>query len=165
MHFLLKLKSWQLFMLVGIPLLIPQSSIIGVVAMYFSLFISLSWIYTIGTTMQSLIPNSSKPSIKYFKVYFLIMPIALIIPCIALLSSNNSIIGSAAIAGIVITAITFICACGFAGRMLESVTEGEIVGNSDALKAILCFVFYPLGLWHIQPAVRRVLLHYNNQAV
>jgi len=83
---------------------------------------------------------------------------------IAQLSSDNST-NLLSVTGAIIYTIGFICACGFAGKMLESVIEGEIVGNSDALKAIICFVIFPVGLWYIQPAIQRVLAKYDKQTI
>ncbi|MET3498656.1 MULTISPECIES: hypothetical protein [Mucilaginibacter] len=160
MRFLLKLKSWQLFALIVIPAFVPNSY---TVLMYLSLLIGLSWIYAIGVTMHSLIPVI-KPDIKYFRFSLLLIIIALIISRIAQVGGDNLAIWFSATGGIIYV-IGFICACGFAGKMLESVIEGEIVGNSDALKAIICLIFFPIGLWHIQPAVQRVLAKYDKQIV
>lgn len=161
MRLLLKLKSWQLFALIVIPAFVPNSY---TVIMYLSLLIGLSWIYIIGVTMHSLIPASIKPDIRYFRFYFLLIVIALIIFRIAQVSGDNLAIWFSATGG-VIYVIGFICACGFAGKVLESVIEGEMVGNSDALKAIICFIIFPIGLWYIQPAVQRVLAKYDKQTV
>lgn len=164
MRFLLKLKSWQLFVLIVIPALIPNSLSIYNTVVYLNLFVSFSWIYLVGTSMHSLIPASVKPNIKYFRFYFLLIIIALILFRIAQFSSGNSTTWLSAAGGIIYV-IGFICVCGFAGKMLESIIEGEIVNNSDALKAIICFIIFPVGLWYIQPAVQRVLAKYDKQVV
>lgn len=164
MRFLLKLKSWQLFVLIVIPAFIPNSLIIYTKVLYLSLFVSFAWIYLVGTTMHSLIPAAVKPNVKYFRLYFLLIIIALILFRIAQLSSDSSTTWLFA-AGVIIYVIGFTCACGFAGKMLESIIEGEIVNNSDALKAIICFIIFPVGLWYIQSAVQRVLAKYDKQVV
>lgn len=162
MRLLLKLKPWQLFTLIIIPAFIPNSLSIYTIMECLSLSISLGWIYVVGITMQSLIPASVKPNSKYFKFYFLLIIIALILFVIAKVGGDN--LGNwVSILAVIIYTIGFIAACSFAGKMLESVIEGEIVGNSDALKAIICFIIFPIGLWYIQPAVHRVLVKYSEQ--
>jgi hypothetical protein len=163
MPFLLKLKSWQLFILIIVPAFISNSLSIYSTIVSLSLLISFSWIYIVGTTMHSLIPVSVKPNIKYFRFYFLLIIIALIMIGIAQFSRDNSTTWLSVTGG-GIYIVGFICACGFAGKMLESIIEGEIVNNSDALKATICFLIFPIGLWYIQPAVQRVLAKYDKQA-
>jgi hypothetical protein len=46
----------------------------------------------------------------------------------------------------------------FAARMLESAIEGKIVNRSDSLKTFFYIWFFPIGIWYIQPAVKRVLI-------
>ncbi len=162
MKFLLRSKSWQILALVCVPFFLPFDGIIGIICRLIGLFIYHTWIFTIGTTMHFLLPQHLKANIKYFKIsygfnlFFCLIAIAA--------SYNNSTTVDFEYIYISISVFyifSMLYFFSFAGRMLESMIEGRVVSNSDALKALFCFWFFPWGVWQIQPAVKNVLDKYQ----
>jgi len=119
--------------------------------------------------MHDLIPLALKPKIGYFKFNCLFIPfIELLLvftnvfhmsvpkPSDTIRSINSGII-------LFYGLWCYIYIAMFAARMLESVIEGKIVKRSDSLKGFVCLLFFPYGVWYIQPAVQRVLKKYESE--
>jgi hypothetical protein len=166
MDFLLKLSSWKLFLLLVLPCFFTFIPLLGMLLTALWIVIYMGWIYSIGVSMHNLIPKRIKPEIGYFKFNCIFN----IVVFIAILITGGYNSETAGDFNLVFIPITFyaiwslIYVFSFAARMLESVIEGEIVGISDSIKGLFCFWFFPFGVWHIQPAVERVLEKYKNQA-
>jgi len=79
-----------------------------------------------------------------------------------LIPQKNIIELAGSIAILIYMIWTWIYIIMFAARMLESAIEGQLVNRSDALKGCFCLLFFPIGVWYIQPAVQRVLNKYNS---
>lgn len=75
MEILLKLKSWQMFLLIVTPMVLP--SMIGVVPHLVVFFITwllwmsvlLGWIYSVGIKANSLVPDSLKKKHENIEVF------------------------------------------------------------------------------------------------
>jgi len=155
MNFLLRLRPWQLFLLVLIPSLFFFDTLFCRFVRSMGYGIYISWIYAIGIRMYKLMPNP-KPNIIYFKICSVIVASSLVLTIVI-----SPFMYDYEIPVIICLMICFIYMMAFSAKMLESMIEGEIVGFSDATKAFFCFWFFPFGLWYVQPAVQRVLDKYN----
>ncbi|WP_162996489.1 hypothetical protein [Mucilaginibacter celer] len=123
--------------------------------------------HSIATTMHSMIPASVKPSVTYFRYGCFLMVLSTILISISLADNlnNPTLTAWLLVTGSLVYLVSFTYVCSFSARMVESMLQGEILGNSDSLKGILCFWIYPIGLWYVQPAVRRILAQYDKQIV
>jgi hypothetical protein len=164
MNFLLKLKTWMLFMLTFVlPVLFSFIPVFGNSINTAWLSIYIGWIFSIGTSMHALIPDKNKPSVNYFKLNFFLVVLAYIL--ITITGWYKVSLGESFqwvfIPIMIYLAWGLLYASAFAARMLESMIEGKIVSFSDSVKGLFCFWFFPFGLWYIQPAVQRVLNKYK----
>jgi hypothetical protein len=166
MRFLLNLKSWQLFLIFLLSSIFSMFPYIGWIVNLTFLLIYIGWVYSIGSAMHNVIPKHLRPNISYFNFCCLILVFAVL-----LLSVYVDYIGQDYTddqfwwieASIVCLMGIGFYIFSFAAKMLESAIEGRIVGFSDSIKAFFCFWFFPWGLWHIQPAVQRVLAKYESK--
>lgn len=171
MKFLLYLKSWKLFLIfiTGIIIVTFYSYTIEAFLLLWTIYIA--WVYHIGVIIHGLLPCELKPKIGYFKFNCLFLPFVVLFgTALALLETifNFSIPIPSFIVNWIISIIflgywawCWLYISMYAGRMLESVIEGQLVNRSDALKAFVCFLAFPYGVWYIQPAVQRVLKKYE----
>lgn len=161
---LLYLKSWQLYLLIFIPIGIGDIffSFLGLVGWIIYLF----WVYAIGTIMHSLIQKNSKPKIIYFKISCLIVFLIVLIFYESYFLKivdddfflNYFSLGFAFVSVIMVIQIyTFL----FAASMLESSIQGKIVNRSDSLKVAFFIWFFPIGIWYIQPLIKKVLAEHE----
>ncbi len=156
MKFLLRFRPWQLFLLFLGAVIIPPLSVSYILIEITFSVIYFGWIYSIGTYMHKLIPDKRKPKINYFTFNSLFMIIAIALSALILQMPGWL--------QIPLSLYVFWCwfyTAMFAARMLESMIEGELVGNSDSIKGFVCILFFPFGVWQIQPAVHRVLNKYG----
>lgn len=163
MDILLKLISWKIFLLLVLPMFFTFIPVFGVMLTVVWILAYIGWIYSIGVTMHSLLPDSVKPDVGYFKFNCLFNLVVFIVLLIT--GGYNSADGGNL--NWLFTPVMFylfwsiIYMFGFAARMLESVIEGKVVGFSDSTKGFFCFWFFPWGVWIIQPAVKMVLEKYK----
>jgi hypothetical protein len=175
MKFLLYLKPWKLFLLFFLCVIFSANHYTGLGVCVLFWIVYTAWVYNIGTAMHKLIPLNTKPGIKYFKfncLYIQFVLIAIVVFAIAemLLGlhlptmpySVQSIIKIILLLYLIWSWVYFSM---FAARMLESVIEGELVNKSDSLKGFFCLLFFPIGVWYIQPAVQRVLIKYKGSGI
>ena len=122
--------------------------------------------------MHEFIPLNTKPGAKYFRfdcLYIQFISIAVVVFAIAEMLLGLHLPTLSYTVQSIITMIlllyfiwSWVYISMFAARMLESVIEGELVNKSDSLKGFFCFLFFPIGVWYIQPAVQRVLVTYKD---
>lgn len=168
MNFLLRLKSWQLFLLFIVPYNFLSFSVLGIGLFLLWISVYVGWIYSIGVAMHALIPSKNKPRIIFFKCYSLLATTLLLATFVSgHLGISNFIITYPFDLFVLFPIGLFVnfSMWMFAARMLESVIQGENVNRSDALKTFFMFWFFPIGVWYIQPAVKRVLEKYNKDEV
>jgi hypothetical protein len=180
MRWLLKIKHWQLFiLLVGIPIILQfvvagmfinigfspyvysiiPISIILVMMLYFS------WLYAIGTGLQSMLPASVKMNSLPFK--FLLLIPALYIICISI--GIFMLFNSAAkwfppnplIFLLIIPIHLFFMCCmffcfHFNAKSLKSVELQRPVKFDDFAGEFFLLWFFPVGIWIIQPKINKL---------
>jgi hypothetical protein len=166
---LLRLKSWQLFLLFISPALFLNVPIINIVLCFLWLGGYIAWIYSAGAKMYALLPaDLFKPSIIYFKYKCLLLAIVILTYAIILGRHSPAVFLSPKYIVIIIALLPIylylnFSICSFSGRMLESVIVGRMVSVSESFKAIFCFWFFPIGIWYVQPAIKIVLQRHSQK--
>ena len=156
MKFLLKLKAWQLFLLIVVPIAIKSSIFFYEVFALLGGLLYLTWVYEIGIAMHSFISEQpKKPRNIYFKISFTFMVLSLIIHYILSYVHPVDFYFSFTLA--IILVICMLYFVGFSGRMLESKITGRIENRSDSLKAMLFIYFFPIGIWYLQPIINQIV--------
>jgi hypothetical protein len=155
MKILLQIKAWQLFL---VWVILSIFSLVSYVAEFLLILVYVFWIYSIGVTMHSHLPQNIRPGLGYFKFCCLFILIANLA-----ISVFNRYYGIEKLSqwGEYTVILCFLCfavyAVMFAARMLESVVKGELVNRSDSFVTFLYLSFTPFGFWYIQKAVKSVL--------
>ena len=154
MEFLLRLKSWQLFAIIILPLMV-SSFWLDQLLYGIGYVVYIGWMYSIGIKMHSLFSFQSKPKVIYFKISCLSALLIVIITTFFDPLQNGPSFAFWIESVVIVCSMFYIL--NFAARMLESVIQGKIIGFSDSLKAFFGFWFFPFGIWYIQPVVKIVL--------
>ncbi|HTD97881.1 MAG TPA: hypothetical protein VK668_01275 [Mucilaginibacter sp.] len=165
MNFLLRLKSWQLFLLLIVPYFLTSIPYFGNLFYITGIVMYVGWPYAIGTRMHALMPDKLKPGITLFKYCCIILIVIIItLNTWQVYFGGTTFLSRYQVSDFVILPILLFLIFYiwmFAPRMLESVIEGRMVYRSDSLRAFFGFWFFPIGVWYIQPIVHRVLDKYR----
>lgn len=166
MKILLKLKHWQLFILLFVPMLFPANTTIGQIInlLWFPLF--LTWVYAIAKTAYDQLKDDNNLKINYFNfsVIFVIgwlTAVTLIFDGGYNINQDNYqefgnsiwIVLPLHLYGMWSILYIFY----FAAKMLMSVIEGKVVGFDKSLGYFFGFWFFPIGIWFIQPKAQRLI--------
>ncbi len=160
MEILLKLKSWQMFLLIVTPMVLP--SMIGVVPHLVVFFITwllwmsvlLGWIYSVGIKANSLVPDSLKKSTRILK-FSLGIPIAYSIVFSDLTLSSQSFPPWL----VPVHLISMICVFYgmlFAAKQMVVAMKQEPVGFFEYCGPFFLFWFSPIGVWFLQPKINKL---------
>ena len=162
MKILLRLKAWQLFVLTLVPMMFVGLNILFQIIYLLGAAIYVGWIFSVGSTMHSFIDSESRPRIIYFKISCLLMFSIIVVGFYTPFESigNTYFYFVFGIIGIVVMLYSFM----FAARMLESAIEGKIVNRSESLKTFFYIWVFPIGVWYLQPAVKRVLMQHETNS-
>jgi hypothetical protein len=180
---LLKLKHWQLFLLLmGIPIVsqifmvqammnsirnnkppdifIPFSiMMICVIAIFFG------WFYALGTNLHKKLPESVSMNLNRFKFFLLVPVIYLLLICliVSFAFTDQEIVANyfAASAIIIVPLHLFSMFCifyclYFISKELKSVEWQRPVTFSDYVGEFFLIWFFPVGIWIIQPRINKL---------
>lgn len=183
---LLRLKHWQLFVLLfGMPFILqfvfatafaltPDSvilfSILPIIMLLF-MAVFFSWFYAIGTNLHKMLPESVKMNLTRFKIFLLIPVIYIAFICVFMffifskLSTTNAPLNTEFFSLIVPVHLfsmfcIFYCLY-FNAKALKTVEWQKPVTFGDFAGEFFLLWFYPVGVWIIQPRLNK-LFEKNN---
>jgi len=180
MSIFLRLKHWQLFLLlIGIPLIF-QFVIMGSVIlsnntnimmtvfpimMFLLLAIFFGWFYALGTNLHKKLPIFAPMNLKTFKI-FMFIPVAYIVTiCLFMLvalpdladSGQESFAYFAIIFPIHIFSMFCIFYClYFISKAMKTLEWQKQVTFSDYAGEFFLIWFFPIGVWFIQPRINKI---------
>lgn len=180
---LLYLKHWQLFVLiVGIPVIIRilsttalknQPRVINSLfpfVLFFMMGIYFGWSYYTGTSLSKKIPDSAKMSVRRFKIMQL-FPI-IYIPIFGITtyllvnfsSEGKPNQGIIAILGLLLWVTLFAClyCIYYNSKSIKAVELQRAVTIKDYFAEFLLILFFPIGLWVIQPRLNAIFKSMSN---
>lgn len=156
MKTLLKLKSWQLFVILFTPFIISSVASFLLPNMY--LFLSniwivfyLIWLYAINTSLyHNLENNKNRTWFTIFQVFSI-----LAIVCLLLIPISTTLNIHRYIKAIIyiLSGIGVLFSIGYSAKTLTLSDKNQ---NSLFLNLILLW-FYPIGLWIIQPKLKTLI--------
>ena len=182
MNFLLRLKHWQLFLLlIGLPLIMdiilivtmitaenpfPSMIFIFPIVMIICMTIFFGWFYALGTNLHKRLPGSVKMNLTRFKI-FLFIPIAYILfICLFMIFVLNRTIAdeeapNVGLFGFIIPIHLFSMFCifyclYFNAKALKAVELQRPVTFGDFAGEFFLIWFYPIGIWIIQPRINNL---------
>jgi hypothetical protein len=167
MKLFLKIKHWQLFLILSIPFILEEFTSFG--SSYFKLagiVIYFSWLYTIGIGSWAKLPQGHDIRSTYFKISILF--ILAMFTVNTFLFDRGFIIniynfnefGSSIWIALPVSAYLYwsvVSVTYFSAKMLLSAMEGHIVSFNKAMDYFFAFWFFPVGIWYIQPKAHRLL--------
>jgi len=165
MNILLRVKAYQLFLIYVFSVIFSTDGIAGRIIFCLSVCINIVWIYSIGLSMNKLIPEKFRPKIAYFKASCLLILVWITVALTifggySINQDNYAEYGNwlwVLIPAHLYLMWSFFYMFYFASKMLNSVIDGEIVGFSTYYRTFFAMWIFPIGVWFIQPAVQRIL--------
>lgn len=180
MNLFLRLKHWQLFILVMGPIAIFQivsfssimasgtpDTIFTIFPLMMAIFLSLffGWFYALGVNLFQKLPEDSSMNLPRFKLFVIIPLIYMLFICFFIAGIfNNSGIQATVNPGIIFIILPvhlfsmfcmFYCLY-FIAKSLKSVELQKEVTVSDYLGDFFLIWFFPIGIWVIQPRVNKI---------
>jgi len=176
--FFLKTKGWQIFLLMCfVPMLLQiiyqitagvptnQTYVPGSPVFAFTIYgFYLLWVYSIADFFTKLLNQTP----KYLKISFAISFIYILYYSFFVLT-NIHYIGSSGVRTLlhftlqILFMIVFFYLLYHASKALRAVELNREVSFRDAFADFLCFLFFPVGVWFVQPRVRK-LYRLSNEA-
>jgi hypothetical protein len=177
MNYFLRVKHWQLFLLLmGLPIIVQSIGAVSIfttkdpgmilttfpIIMVLFIGIFLGWFYALGTSLHKKLPDTMKMSLSKFKL-FLFIPMAYMLGLciwIASLFVNTPENGNHT-AGIILLIIPlhlfsmfclFYCIY-FIAKSLKAVELQKPVSFNDYAGEFFLIWFFPIGIWIIQPRI------------
>ncbi len=163
MKFLLRLKAWQLFLMIIVAAILSLFPVIGIIFLAMSIFLYFGWVYAIGMAMNNLMMESVRPNVTYFKYSCLFGGIVYFISelvqggIIHLGISEQSYLYWIWDAMLLYASWSLLYCISFAARMLDSVIENQMVGFGGSFLTFICIIAFPWGMWSIQRNVKQAL--------
>ncbi|OJW15009.1 MAG: hypothetical protein BGO48_12665 [Mucilaginibacter sp. 44-25] len=144
-------------------MLFPFWGYIGIVTHFTGTMLYLSWVYSIGKTMHSLLPKQMRVNVSFFKLCYIVGIVNLLLLTVLFFFNklNFDTMGNYLFMLVIPLILIQLYMFSFSARMLQSMIQSELVGLSDSLKAFFSIWFFPLGLWEIQAAVQSVLCKHD----
>ena len=181
MKILLRLKHWQLFiMLIAAPLVMDFVYITTTIfsntnrkvmmtvflsVIIFSLCMFFAWFYALGTSLYKKLPAREEMSLTKFKICLYIPVTFVLFICLFMISVINNPGTGEGFPGIGIWILAilipidlfsvyciFYCLY-FNAKVLKAVEQQSPVEFSDYVGEFFSFLFFPIGIWFIQPRV------------
>lgn len=174
--YLLKIKHWQLF---GLLILVPVFfQLIGIESLLngdpretFKMFpilvilfctIMYSWIYSIGIFMNKRLPQTVSLNLTTFRVFtFFIVTYVIMAVILMTLIFSDTIIAIPNMTMVFLMLHLFVMFCifycmWFTAKSLKSVELQRPVTFSDFAGDFLLILFFPIGVWIIQPRINKL---------
>jgi glucan phosphoethanolaminetransferase (alkaline phosphatase superfamily) len=120
-----------------------------------------AWLYTIGTNLHPMLPETVKLNLKRFKIFIIIPTLYILIfvlVFIVSMSGNGSVFG---IFPLIIPVHIFSMFCifyslYFNAKILKSVEWQRPVTFNDYAGEFFLIWFFPIGIWFIQPRINKL---------
>jgi hypothetical protein len=168
MKFLIRLKSWQLFLMTIFPFFITSETFTGKVISLFSAITLSGWIYSLATVFANYASKKFKRSINYYKssFAFIILYFAIFIiflneeqtENIKALSDFTNSIGFF----LVLTIVFYNLWCifyifYFTSQVISSANQNRILLLKNRSVLFIALIFFPIGIWYLQPKLKYLL--------
>lgn len=168
MRLFLTLKHWQLFILIMIPMLMPQFMIMdsgdfkwfGAITALWGIII-FGWIYSVGNEANKRLPNQFKKNDLIFKIGFLIALVYMALMAFLIfpnleISESPGPYPTWAIPLHIASMFGIFYGLWFTSKQFTTLQRGESVKFIDFSGPFFLFWFAPIGVWFLQPRINQV---------
>ena len=174
---ILLLKHWQLFLLFYLVSGIPQifffekimnserpQNLIALVSVP-SYFVYSFWIYSIGIYIFRI--KQEGLNLTRFKIsfFFLIIYFFFFLVLFAFIKLDTLFASAWAVGFVILHLIAIFCylyCAYFIARLLNSIEQKKSVGINEILGDIFFILFFPLGVWFVQPRLNKIIRFQNS---
>lgn len=175
--FLLRAKHWHLFVLFFIVPTILEITVIPATfrswrelgpgafvylgLMFLDTLCLLAWLWAIGRFLNSLQKPIVRLKLNFFRIALIYVPVYLLISFPVMFSSEPPVQIILALHLFALFCLFYIFY--FVARSLVTVNKGKQVAFNEYAKSLVLLVFYPIGVWRIQPRINQLYAQKTNQ--
>lgn len=163
MKWLLKIKHWQLFILMILPSTWESPSPLKEIVHFFSIFFYLSWIYSIGVCgyRKNKLRLDNTLNINLHNVCYIFLLIAYVVVVICAVYFEfvftNSTVAEAFNTGMALISFGgFLYLTYFAASLMLLLTYKNLPFKFHTFKYVFLFCFFMFGIWYIQPRINNL---------
>jgi hypothetical protein len=160
MNFILRLKHWQVFIILIIGLIIGNFEIEGkqtltTILLLTGMLTYFSWILFVGHGLYQLLPNKIELNYNLFLMNSFIWLTAYIIVMVISDGQGMTFSGVEAIPGFYVF-FAFLHFLIFPARTLKSIEKDRKADIGECIGDFFLIVFLPIGIWFLQPRINKV---------
>jgi hypothetical protein len=169
----LKMKSWQLFLLLfGAHFLLMAVGMIGgdpsrmfiiiPIGMLIFMAVFMAWFWALGTNINRWVPEDIRPSPRRFRFGLIYASVYMMFFLVFfMLMSTGKVGGSGSVFALIFPFHIFATVCMFyalyfVAKNLVMAERKESVGFNEFVGPFFLIWMYPIGVWFIQPRVNRM---------
>jgi len=167
MHFILKLKHWQVFLILSAAAIFSnftweKQDNLNLVVNSFGIVLYFLWYFIIGLELTEHLPPRVELSRTMFIInaFVLMISMAIIIGVFGGHFSSNGLLGFAWIAYIMYAMFQFMF---YPSKVLKSVELGTEASLGQYIRYFFLIFFWPVGIWWIQPKLNKIESENDNQ--
>lgn len=166
MKTLLKLEHWHLFFIVLLLVIFSGNSFFGRIFQMAWYTVFFGWIYAIGMLSLDKLPEGHGINARYYKFSFVFLIISLAATTLlfggrySLNEPNYGAFGSSIWLVLPLhlyTMWSILHVVYFSAKMLTSKIEGKVVGFNKSSEYFFAILFFPIGVWFIQPKAQQLI--------
>lgn len=160
MNFILKLKHWQVFLILLLASITSNFELVdhesfNMAINTFGVIIYFLWYFAVGLELTEHLP----PKIELGRTMFIINAFVLTLSMLILIIvfdgefSSNGFFGFVWVVYLMYAVVQFMF---FPSRALKSVEQGSEATFGQYFRYFLLTIFWPIGIWWIQPKLNRI---------
>lgn len=161
MNRILKAKHWQIFILLIIGLIIGNinietNTLLNVAFLLTGMFIYMVYPFSVGIELQEYLPKEIKLNSNLFLfnsfIWFLAYSATMI-----LTDGEGTMVTGIKVLPIFYVFYAFIHFLSFPAMTLKSIEMGKRAKFGDYIGDLFMIIFLPIGIWFLQPRIKRVI--------
>jgi hypothetical protein len=169
MKSILKLKHWQVFIILILGLFIGNFEIEGnptltTILLLVGMTIYFSWILLVGHGLYQFLPDKIELNYNLFLINSFIWLTAYIIVMVISDGQGMTFSGVEAIPGFYVF-FTFLHFLMFPARTLKSIEKDKKADIGECIGDFFLIVFLPIGIWFLQPRINKVTLGQEDKII
>ena len=168
MKLFLKLKAWQMFLLIIFPTILPTMILNGLdglkwfgIIMLLWVLALIGWMYSVGSNSNQKLPEHLKKSMFIYRLGYIIVIFYSVLIALQLIpglsgSNTQSIMPPWAIILHLASMFGMFYGLWFTAKQFVTFQKGEKVTFLEYSGPFFLFWFFPLGVWFLQPKINEM---------
>ena len=160
MNFILRLKHWQIFLILIVGLLIHNLTIednptLSTILQVSGGMVYFLWILLVGHSLYQLLPNKINLNYNLYIINTFVWLAAYIIVMVISDGQGMTFTGVEALPGFY-AFFAFLHFLIFPARILKSIEQDKKADIGECIGDFFLIVFLPIGVWFLQPRINKV---------